>query len=68
MSNEIEKEYFVNEMNSFIKHIFLIILNSRINQNNLDKESKNITLKLFSIEQEKNFDIEEKNKFIALIN
>ena len=59
MSNEIEKEYFVNEMNSFIKHIFLIILNSRINQNNLDKESKNITLKLFSIEQEKNFDIEE---------
>ena len=59
MSNEIEKEYFVNEMNSFIKHIFLIILNSRINQSNLDKESKNITLKLFSIEQEKNFDIEE---------
>ena len=59
MSNEIEKEYFVNEMNSFIKHIFLIILNSRINQSDLDKESKNITLKLFSIEQEKNFDIEE---------
>ena len=58
-----EKEYFNNEMNSFIKHITLIILNSRISQHNLKKE-RNISLKLYSIEQKKNFDIEEIFDFI----
>ena len=59
-----EKEYFNNEMNSFIKHITLIILNSRLSENKSKKEKNNISLKLYSIEQEKNFDIEEIFDFI----
>ena len=55
----IEKEYFLNEMNSFIKHLTLIVLNSRISQNNMKKENKNISIQNYTIIQEKNFEIEE---------
>ena len=59
----IEKEYYINEMNLFIEHITLIVLNSRINKN-IKKNNKTISIQLFSIEQKKNFDIEEIYDFI----
>jgi hypothetical protein len=59
----IEKEYYINEMNLFIQHITLIVLNSRIIQKT-KKNLKTISIQLFSIEQKKNFDIEEIYDFI----
>lgn len=58
MANIVLPKIFVNnEMYSFIKHISLIILNSRISQ----RQKKNIGIPktLFSITQKENFDIDD---------
>lgn len=58
MANILLPKIFVNnEMYSFIKHISLIILNSRINRN--QKENIGIPKTLFSITQKENFDIDD---------
>ena len=58
-TSSLPKIYVNNEMSSFVKHISLIIINSRISNKQMYNKGTNIPKTEFTITQKENFDIDD---------